>query len=191
MEWSARYGNAATIGSIESVVGELPVLRRTELYADDVKAVAEGHALALVIENYYPPEACRKMSARLMEAGHLWFGYPPEVNADHIRILGTPLYNCLGKEFSEDCEEYWREAPRRNRALRAASGSLIYPADKVRVELDNDWPGGASLLRVGGKPAFFGLARLSGRAAVWNPIRTARTGTFRARRPHVSRLSCF
>lgn len=159
MEWSAQHGNAATLDRIKSAEGRLPVLRRTELRAEDVQAVAEGLALALVIENYYPSEACERMAERLMKATGLWSGYPPEVCADHIKILGTPLYNCLGEELSEDCEEYWRKAPYRNRALRAAASPLIFPADQVRIELDNDWPGGATLLRVDGRQAFYGLCR--------------------------------
>ena len=159
MEWSAQHGNAAILDRLGSFVGGPPILRRSELYAEDVRAVAVGGALALVIENYYPSEACEQMVERLLARTEIWSGYPPEVGADHIKILGTPLYNCLGEELSEDCEEYWREAPGRNRALRAASSPLIYPADQVRVELDNEWSGGATLLRVGGRPAFFGLCR--------------------------------
>lgn len=135
------------------------VLERTELHAEDVLAVAEGRALALVIEGYYDKEACAKLTELLLAAHGLWTGYPPEVGADHIHILGSPLYNCLGEELSPDCTEYFEKAPARNRDLRAAVAPYIHPADRVRIELDNEWPSGANLLRIGGRPAFYGLCR--------------------------------
>ncbi len=135
------------------------VLERTALFADDVRAVAEGRALALVIENYYSQEACAALTEGLLAATELWLGYPPGIGADHINILGTPLYNCLGEELSPDCTEYFEKAPGRNRDLRAAIAPLIHPADRVRIELDNEWPAGATLLRIGGHQTFFGLCR--------------------------------
>jgi len=135
------------------------ILQRTELRVEDVLAVAEGRALALVIEGYYDEEACAKLTELLLAAPGLWTGYPPGIGADHIHILGSPLYNCLGEELSPDCTEYFEKAPARNRDLRAAISPLIHPADRVRIELDNLWPGGATLLRIGGRQAFFGLCR--------------------------------
>jgi len=137
----------------------LPILERDALHAADVIAVAEGEALALVVDGYYSKEACAKLTELLLRASDLWTGYPPEVGADHIHILGTPLYNCLGEEFSPDCTEYFEKAPARNRDLRNAVAPLIHPADRVRIELDNEWPAGATLLRIAGRPAFFGLCR--------------------------------
>ncbi len=136
------------------------VLKRTDLFADDVLAVAEGQALALVIERYYSQEACTTLTERLLAATELWSGYPPGSGAEHIGTLGSALYNCLGEELSSDCGEYFQSAPGRNRDLRAVTAPLIHPADRVRIEMDNEWPAGATLLRVGGsRPSFFGLCR--------------------------------
>lgn len=135
------------------------VLERTDLFADDVLAIAEGQALALVVENYYSREACTTLTERLLAATDLWSGYPPGIGADHIRTLGSALYNCLGEELSSDCVEYFQKAPGRNRGLRAVTAPLIHPADRVRIEMDNEWPAGATLLRVDGRQSFFGLCR--------------------------------
>lgn len=136
-----------------------PVLERHRVRAEDVRAVAEGRALAILIPGYYSAEACAELTALLLAAKHLWTTYPASTGAEGIGISGTPLYGCFGDEMSEECKDYWEKAPERNRALRAATAPYANPADRVRIELDNEWPGGTSLLRVDGRPAFFGLSR--------------------------------
>jgi len=136
-----------------------PVLERTELSATDLLAVAEGDALAIVIPGYMLREQCEALAAQLLAAEDLWTRYPAGTGAEHIGTLGTALYSCVGEEFSDDCQDYFDGAPARNRQLRKAVVPCIFPADRVRIELDNEWPGGAKLLRVAGRPAFFGLCR--------------------------------
>jgi 2OG-Fe(II) oxygenase superfamily len=135
------------------------ILERSELRASSVLEVAEGRALALVVREYYSRDACDALADRLMAASGLWTTYPAGSGADHIGTLGSALYNCLGEELSSDCQEYFREAPGRNRALRAVTAPWLHPADRVRIEMDNEWPTGTTLLRIGGQPSFFGLCR--------------------------------
>jgi hypothetical protein len=136
------------------------ILERDDLRATDVLAVAEGKALAVMVKGYYSGVACEEMAARLLGAPRLWTTYPAGSGAEHIGTSGGALFNCVGDELSPDCEEYFAKAPDRNRALREVLAPLSHPADRVRIEMDNEWPAGASLLRVGGKPAFYGLCRL-------------------------------
>ena len=136
-----------------------PVLEQERVYAEDVLAVAEGRALAVLIPGYYSAAACAELTAMLLAATHLWTTYPASTGADDIGISGTPLYGCFGDEMSEECKDYWEKASERNRTLRAATVPYANPADRVRIELDNEWPGGTCLLRVDGRPAFFGLSR--------------------------------
>lgn len=136
-----------------------PLLERERVRAEDVLAVAEGKALAILIPGYYSAAACAELTALLLEARHLWTTYAAGSGAEHIGISGSPLYGCNGEEMSDTCVDYWEKAPERNRALRAATAPYANPADRVRIELDNEWPGGTGLLRVGGRPAFFGLSR--------------------------------
>jgi len=140
-------------------VEEYKVLERPELTADDVLAVATGRILALVIRGYYALSDCEELAKRLRAAPDLWTHYAEGSGAEHIATLGNPLYGCVGSELSADCVDYFAQAPRLNRRLQASTAPWLYPADRVRLELDNSWPGGATLLRVGGRPAFFGLAR--------------------------------
>ena len=141
-------------------IGKHPrVIERLELRASDVLEVAEGRALALVVPHYYSRESCRIIADRLLAASELWTTYPAGSGAEHIGTLGSALYNCLGEELSEDCVSYFDMAPSRNRALRAVTAPMVNPADRVRIDMDNDWPAGATLLRVDGRPAFFGLCR--------------------------------
>jgi len=137
----------------------LPVLKRASLCATDVRAVAEGRALAVVIPHYYDHDACSALAARLLGAKNLWSHYPNGSGAEHIATLGDALYSCMGDELSSQCTNYFHHAACRNRELRDVAAPLIHPADQVRIDLDNEWPAGATLLRIEGKPAFFGLCR--------------------------------
>jgi 2OG-Fe(II) oxygenase superfamily len=150
----ARCGSAGV--TLESIPR---VSTRRELRARDVLDVAEGRTLALVIPHYYEPEVCAALAAQLLASQVLWTNYPDGSGAEHIATLGSALYGCLGEKLSPDCVEYFRHAAARNRALRGATAPFQLPADRVRVELDNDWPGGTTLLRIDGRPAFYGLCR--------------------------------
>jgi 2OG-Fe(II) oxygenase superfamily len=135
------------------------ILVRSALQAGDVLAVAEGRALAIVIPGYYSGDQCKALAGRLLAARDLWKNYPKGSGAEHIGTLGSALYNCIGDELSADCQEYFNTAVERNRALRAVISPWVHPADRVRIELDNEWPAGATLLRIGGRPSFYGLCR--------------------------------
>lgn len=135
------------------------VLSRDHLDAADIAAVAEGDALAIVIPDYCSRLACGAIARKLLAATDLWKRYPVGSGAEHIGTLGSALYNCVGDELSPDCQEYFDTAPTRNRLLRAAIAPYVLPVDRVRIELDNEWPTGATLLRIAQQPAFFGLCR--------------------------------
>lgn len=148
-----------THGPMSSITRTPPVLTRTQLNAADVLAVAEGDALGIVIPDYVSAPLCVVLARQLLAAGGLWTRYPAGTGAEHIGTLGNALYNCVGNELSPDCQEYFDTALERNRRLREAVLPYIFPADRVRIELDNEWPGGAKLLRIAGRPAFYGLCR--------------------------------
>lgn len=135
------------------------VYTRSELRERDILDVAEGRALALVIPGYMPPEVCAAQGAHLGAAEGLWTSYPKGSGAEHIDTAGATLYGCFGEELSADCVDYFDKAPARNRALRAAIAPFQLPADRVHLELDHAWPAGVNLLRIGGRPAFYGLCR--------------------------------
>lgn len=135
------------------------ILERDDLQAGDVFDIAEGRALGLVVKDYYSKATCEAMAARLLAKKGLWTTYPASSGAGHIGTSGGALFNCVGDELSPDCAEYFEKASGRNRDLRAVLAPWIHPADRVRIEMDNEWPAGATLLRVGGGPAFYGLCR--------------------------------
>lgn len=159
IESPARAAMASGRGGIGQGVH---VLERDDLQATDVLAVAESGSgsLAVMVRDYYSKAACDEMAARLLAAPQLWTSYPVGSGAEHIGTSGGALFNCVGDELSSDCIEYFEKAPSRNRALREVLAPWIHPADRVRIELDNEWPAGATLLRVEGRPSFYGLCRL-------------------------------
>ena len=151
---------AAKVPGPQGLERHVQILERDDLQATDVLAVAEGHALAVVVHDYYSKGACDVMATRLLGAPSLWSSYPTGSGAEHIGTSGGALFNCVGDELSPDCREYFEKAPGRNRALRAVLAPWTHPADRVRIEMDNEWPAGATLLRVDGGPSFYGLCRL-------------------------------
>jgi hypothetical protein len=156
----AEFADASASAPRRSSLDQHPlVLERSELKAGDVLDVAEGRALAVVIRGYYSRAACSRLAGLLKAAADLWTTYPTGSGAEHIGTLGNALYNCLGEELSSECGTYFQRAPSLNRALRAATAPLLLPADRVRIEMDNEWPAGTTLLRIAGRPAFFGLCR--------------------------------
>lgn len=151
-----RAASAGSIGRREAS----PLLRtQRELRARDVFDVAEGRALAIIIPGYFPAAVCAEQAAQLRAADELWTKYPQGSGAEHIGTLGSALYGCVGEELSPDCIDYFDLAPARNRMLRAAIAPNQLPVDRVRLELDHDWPAGVNLLRVGGRTAYYGLCR--------------------------------
>ncbi len=135
------------------------IFEQERLTANAVLDVAEGRALAVVVPEYYSRTACDTLTKRLLSKPELWSTYPAGSGAEHIGTLGSALFNCLGEELSRDCQGYFDAAPSRNRALRDVTAPWVNPADRVRIEMDNEWPQGATLLRIGSRPAFFGLCR--------------------------------
>ncbi len=152
-------GTVLATGAATAVIERPGIIEADELRAGDVLAVAEGRALAVVIRGYYSREACRVLAERILGASGLWTTYPDGSGAEHIGTLGSALYNCLGAELSTECVDYFAQAPERNRTLRSIAAPFAHPADRVRTEMDNEWPGGSTLLRIDGRPAFFGLSR--------------------------------
>ncbi|MFC9437461.1 2OG-Fe(II) oxygenase [Nocardia sp. NPDC057030] len=83
---------------------------------------------------------------------------------DHGPLATDPQFRRIGHAFSETGTEagrtaYFDEARHNIDRLRDIASPYSYPADDIRLLLDEIWPAGASLLRRDGRAFFAGVAR--------------------------------
>lgn len=137
-------------------VNALPkVLETDRVSAQALRTLVNGDVVAIVIRGYLEKQVARDIGHRL--ARHPRFGFYQ--NANDIGRTGTAYYETIGNGELE--EKYFREALAAIGDLRQGGAPLQLPIDRLRLEMDEQWPMGAQLLRDGsGRPLFVGLARI-------------------------------
>lgn len=133
------------------------------LDAEGLQALVAGRVRVVRHRAWYPPEACTELAPRLLEV----LAALPPGGEDGVRSLGPVIGYAL--RSGAEAARYFEQAKDGRHLLRELFAPRPSPLDRLRVELDELWPGGASLGRVGGAACAGGTLRYFPPGSLMNP----------------------
>ncbi|MFI5500999.1 hypothetical protein ACIA5E_18225 [Nocardia asteroides] len=128
---------------------------RTELTADSLNELATRRIAVIHVRSYYPRDAAEEAGKKSIN--HASLGLYEE---EHARVgrIHMPLFDT--RSGQDLLAEYHSRALDSILDIRKLFQPFLSPIDKLRLDLEELWPAGASLLRLGGKPCFVGTVRV-------------------------------
>lgn len=145
------------------------IKRASKLTGADVMALANDELLLLVVEDFYPREACRNLSAKILGNCSVE-RYTHEIVVDGkleqqyfgVDRLGQPFNATYGAAPNSDaCERYYRSVEPVREGMRGLARPAVTPIDKLRLELDEQCPQGATVACFQGRKMLTGIARIT------------------------------
>jgi len=136
----------------ETVSFERSVLSVNALEASHVMGLLDRSLDAVVAPNWFSPEACMAIAERVKKSQY-YSAYP---DYPTVGRLGQELFECSSEA---DFARYQANALTLIRDMRGLAHPYITPVDRLRLELDDIWPTGCNLKKLGDKKAFAGVVR--------------------------------
>jgi CRP-like cAMP-binding protein len=132
------------------------VVVREEVRLEDLRDIIEGRVLAVRVPGWYTSRQCQQLCRRLLRhPGFSRYSIAPDVG---VQRVGYSYFETRGDE--ERLEHYFDQAVPTIAEIRRVCAPLLIPIDRLRLELDEHWPGGAGLATLGGRKMFVGTSRL-------------------------------
>jgi hypothetical protein len=145
------------------------VKRTRKLSGSDVMALANDQLLLLVVEDFYPADACKRFAQKIMDSEcverythELVVNGKLEQQYFGVDRLGQPFNATYGASAdSQACEHYYRSVEPVRERMRGLARPAVTPIDKLRLELDEQCPQGATVASFQGRKMLTGIARIT------------------------------
>lgn len=127
---------------------------REKLERTDLEALSAGDILALRIPDYCKASRRQRLLDRILASSTLEY----YKKATGVARIGKALVET--KASADDADDYFNFALKQILQLRDISGDILNPFDQFRLELDEQWKGGAQIACFEKGKAFAGLLRI-------------------------------